>query len=57
VKLSVSDWSEDEAMRAEEEAMIDRFVSLGAQLIAEEEMDRLSSLAPYESAEVVWTDL
>lgn len=57
VKLSVSDWSEDQALRAEEEAYIDRLVNLGAQLITNEEMDEISSFASYETAEVAWTDL
>lgn len=54
--LSATGWSEDETLRAAEEAFIARLEGLGATSISDEEMDALSSLAPYEGAPVEWIE-
>lgn len=57
VKISVSDWSEDSAVRARENEMVNDLIGLGAEMISEEKMDEYTSLKAYESAVVVWNDI
>lgn len=57
VKISVSDWSEDSAVRARENEMINDLIGLGAEMINEEKMDEYTSLKGYESSEVIWIDI
>lgn len=56
VKLMVRDWSEDADVRKREEAYIQKLVSLGAEIISEEEMTELCTTEKYEGAPVEWMD-
>ncbi|MGN0400963.1 MAG: hypothetical protein ACI4HQ_01725 [Acetatifactor sp.] len=56
VKISVSNYSRDSEIRAIEERMINELVSMGAELISEEEMEKLCSAEEIQGTEVQWID-
>ncbi len=56
VKIAVSNWSNDPAIRKNEEKLVGELVKLGAEKISGAEMEKLCSLAPYEADVVTWKD-
>lgn len=56
IKISVSDWSEDDYIRALEESLIEEYAQMGAEIISEEEMTALADFDTYCSGDTVtWT--
>lgn len=54
VKISVSGYSSDPEVRADEEKLINDLISLGAELIPQEDMEKLCSVE--KGSEVTWID-
>ena len=54
VKISVSGYSSDPEVRADEEKLINDLISLGAELVSQEEMEKLCNVET--GSEVTWID-
>lgn len=54
VKIAVQDWSEDAGIRVAEEALIEQLVKLGARIVSEAEIERLTSVIPDSDESVEW---
>ena len=50
VKIAVQDWSEDAGIRVAEEALIEQLVKLGARIVSEAEIERLTSVIAIHAA-------